>query len=225
MAGYILTLTVILRLALPWLSDLPTVRELMPVPPASLYPMIIAFIAVFNGALLGGTLSGFALLDEREDGTMTALLVTPLPAQAYLTYRATMPAILAFAVLVVQLSILNGLAPLAWWQILVVAAAGATTAPLTSLFFAGFAENKVQGFALVKFTGIGGFIIGASWFVAAPVQYLFGIFPPFWFARAYWMLLEGTAGWWVALLIGLVLHGLVGYALMRRFTRSLHAGA
>lgn len=225
MTVYILALTAGLRIGLPLLEGVPAVQDIMPLPLQSLYPLFVAFIAVFNGALLGGTLSGFVLLDEREDGTMTALLVTPLSSSAYLSYRAATPAIVAFVVLTLQLALLNGLAPLAWWQLIIVAAGGSITASLTALFFAAFAENKIQGFALIKFTGIGGFIVAASWFVAEPLQYLFGLFPPFWLSKAYWMMLEHDARWWAVLLIGLTLHAVFLAGLMRRFKRDLHRTA
>ncbi|NBC30352.1 MAG: hypothetical protein GVY29_10220 [Spirochaetes bacterium] len=148
-----------------------------------------------------------------------------MPSSPYLAYRVATPAIAAFGVVMLQLVILNGLAPPAWWQLILVALGGAATAPLTTMFFAAFAENKVQGFALIKFSGIGGFIIGASWFVAEPLQYLFGLFPPFWLSKAYWMLLADRNGWWLAALAGLVLHGILTALLMRRFARAASNGA
>ena len=38
-----------------------------------------------------GTVVGFLLLDQRDDQTMTALLVTPLSLGDYLRYRMTLP--------------------------------------------------------------------------------------------------------------------------------------
>lgn len=38
-----------------------------------------------------GVVTGFLLLDERDDRTLTALQVTPLPLRAYIFYRVTVP--------------------------------------------------------------------------------------------------------------------------------------
>lgn len=45
---------------------------------ADFYPMIVAFMVIFTGALLAGTIFGFMLLDEKEDNTIKAMLVTPV---------------------------------------------------------------------------------------------------------------------------------------------------
>lgn len=225
MGGYIIGLTVVLRFALPWLNTTLAERELLPVALETLYPMLIAFIALFNGALLGGTITGFLLLDEREDNTIRAMLVTPLPVTTYLTYRALLPTAIGFALVTAQLVLLNNLVPLPPGQILLLALGASLTAPIAALFFATFAENKVQGFALLKFTGIGGFIIGAGWFVAEPLQWLFGLFPPFWVSKAYWLALDGRDLWWAALVVGVVLQILLVVGLLRRFNRVIYRGA
>ena len=48
------------------------------------YPLITAYFAVLFAPLLVGMLVGFVLLDERDDETLKALLVTPLPFEQYL---------------------------------------------------------------------------------------------------------------------------------------------
>jgi len=104
-------------------------------------------------------------------------------------------------------------------HLLLIAAGAALAGPIASLFYAIFAENKVQGFAMAKFVGIAGWVILVGWFVAEPWQWLFGLFPPFLISKAYWMVLDGDGLWWVSLLAGIVLQAGLIALLIRRFTR------
>ncbi len=115
------------------------------------------------------------------------------------------------------LSINQALLPL--WQMILIAAGGALTAPIVSLFLATFAENKVQGFAYSKFGGVSGWTIMIGFFVAEPFQWLIGLYPPFWISKAYWMALEGTELWWAALLVGIVSQAGLIALLVKRFVK------
>lgn len=223
---FVLYVAVALRFGLPWLNDYLLEKNVLNETTfitslTEIYPMLVAYMAIFLGGTLVGTIFGFMLLDEKDDNTITAMLITPVTMNQYLLYRVGMPAILAYVVIVFQVLFINqAMIPL--WQLLLIATGGALTAPITSLFFATFAENKVQGFALSKFTGVAGWTIMIGWFVAVPMQLLIGIFPPFWISKAYWMILEGNDLWWMALIIGIITQiGLI-VLLMRRFTTSAY---
>ena len=63
-----------------------------------------------------------------------------------------------------------------------------------------------------KFVGLAGWVILGAWFVDIPWQWLFGLFPPYWVTKAYWMVLDGNSWWWVALVVGIVTQiGLIGW--------------
>jgi fluoroquinolone transport system permease protein len=51
---------------------------------------------------------------------------------------------------------------------------------------------------------------------------LIGIFPPWWISKAYWMALEGRSGWWVALILGIVLQIVLINWLIQRFNRVIY---
>lgn len=185
---------------------------------SAIYPMLVAYMALYTGGLLVGTVFGFMLLDEKDDNTLKAILVTPVPLNHYVLYRVGLPAVLAFVIILGMVLLINqALLPL--WQLLPIIAGASLTAPIVSLFFATFAENKVQGFAYSKFAGISGWTIMIGWFVAEPLQLLIGIYPPFWISKAYWLAFAGNNLWWLALLIGIVSQlGLI-YLLVHRFNK------
>ena len=211
MSGYILAITVIVRFALP-VIDLSIEMEL-----SHFYPAAVAFIAVFNGGLLGGTIVGFILLEERENDTIRPLLVSPVPIDHYLNYRIAVPGVVGFFLVAVQLIVLRDLAAVPFYDVIPIAFGAAFTASLVTLAFGTVAQNRIQGFALLKFLGVGGFIVAGAWFVPEPWQYAVGVFPPYWVGKSYWLALEGSTYWW-ALIPGIGLHLVFIGALKRAFT-------
>ena len=226
MFSFAVIIAVVLRFGLPWLDGqltengvLPNATIAMTLP--DIYPMIVAYMAIYTGALLVGTVFGFVLLDEKDNYTIRAMLVTPVPLNQYVMYRVGGPVILAFVIILgMALFINQALLPL--WQMILISAGGALTAPIVSLFFATVAENKVQGFAYSKFGGISGWTILIGWFVPEPWQWLIGIFPPWWISKAYWLALDGSHWWWVAFIIGVVLQIALIRWLIQRFNAVVY---
>ena len=192
--------------------------ETIPISLSDVYPMLVAYMALYTGALLVGTVFGFVLLDEKDQHTLKAMLVTPVPLSKYVAYRVGMSAVFAFVIVLGMVLIINqALLPL--WQMILFSAAGALAAPIITLFFAVLAENKVQGFAYSKFGGISGWFSLIGWCIPQPWQWSCGVFSPFWVAKAYWLALDGSSWWWVVLLVGIVLElALIGWFL-RRFNK------
>ena len=120
-----------------------------------------------------GTVVGFLLLDQRDDQTFTALMVTPLSLGDYLRYRLSGLMLLSamFGALMVPLA---GLTETTALQVVVSAMTAAPLAPIYALFLGTFAANKVQGFALAKAVGVVLVPCIVSYFVTGPWQNAFG---------------------------------------------------
>ncbi|GAB5519120.1 MAG: hypothetical protein RhofKO_13710 [Rhodothermales bacterium] len=222
MIGLVLYLTLVLRFGLPWLDAYLLDNDILPTAAfpytlADLYPMLVGFMVLFQGSMIAGTIAGFMLIDEKDERTLTAILVTPVPFRHYVWYRVGVPSILA-VVLVVGMMLIVNLAVPPMGQLLLLAVGAAFTGPLTTLFYGIAAGNKIQGFAMSKFVGVSGWIILGAWFVEAPWQWLFGVFPPFWICKAYWMALDGHALWWLALLAGIITQFGLLMLMVKRFT-------
>ena len=216
-------IAIVLRVGLPWMNNYLAETGILPggsitISLTDVYPMLVAYMALYTGALMVGTVFGFVLLDEKDQNTLRAMLVTPVPLNKYVLYRVGAPAILAFILIVVMVLIIDQ-AMLPLWQMILFAAAGSLTAPIASLFYAVFAENKVQGFAYSKFGGIFGMFIMFGWFIPEPWQWLLGVFPPFWVSKAYWLALAGSSWWWLVLIVGILVQlGAIGW-FMQRFNK------
>jgi fluoroquinolone transport system permease protein len=219
--AFVVVLGIVGRWVLPAIDASLAERGIMPgedvhIRFSDTFPALVTFIALWQGALMPGTVFGFLLLDEKEDDTLTAMRVSPVPIERYLQYRVALPAVLAFLFCLGLVPVI-GHATVPLWQLLPVAAVAAITAPLTTLLLAAFAQDKVQGLAFTKFAGVGGLTILVGWFVAEPWQWLLGVFPPFLVCKAYWMLLQGRALAWAVLAVAAVIEVALLVALVRRF--------
>ena len=186
---------------------------------SDLYPMFVTYMGMYTvGSLLVGTVFGFLLLDEKDFNTIKAVIVTPLPMRQYLLYRIGVPIILSFFVILFTVYFFNQ-ALLPFWLLLPISIAASLSTALFVLFYAVFAENKVQGFAYSKFGGLAGATLLISWFIPQPWQWLFGLFPPFWIGKSYWMAYDGNGLWWLVLLVGIAYHIVMIRWLVQRFIK------
>lgn len=210
--------TLVVRWGLPplqkWLSTEYSF-DLMPY-----YPLLASFTAIFTPALFGMVI-GFLLLDERDDGTLIALQVTPLAMASYTTYRIAMPVALSvfYTVLIFPLTLLN---TLGYADLILVSLAAAPMAPAFALFLASFSKNKVQGFALMKGSGFLFFGPLLAFFVEEPLQFLFGLIPTYWSIKLYIEMNAGGDRAVIFFAIGLIYFALLIWVLMKRFNKMLH---
>lgn len=182
------------------------------------YPLITSFLLLFAAGMVGAVV-GFLLLDQRDDQTITALLVTPLSLSDYLRYRMVVLLVLSVALSCVTVP-LAGLVRTTWPQLLVSSVVAAPLAPIYALFLGSFAGNKVQGFALVKVAGIAVVPSVVAYFVTGPWQNAFGVVPHYWPMKVFW-LFDAGAGWTAPAYaaIGLAWQGALLVLLARRFSR------
>jgi fluoroquinolone transport system permease protein len=184
------------------------------------YGLLMSFFLMMPPALVG-MIVGFLLLDERDDRTLAALLVTPMPLSTYLWYRVTTPLVVGILATLACYPI-AGLATIAIADLAVIAGLASLTGPITALFLVSFAENKVAGFALVKIINLVNVLPIAAYFLDLPWQLVGGIVPGFWPMKMLWL---ATAGedYLAYGLGGLVVNIVVLWLLLVRF--KARAGA
>lgn len=129
--------------------------------------------------MMFGFVIGLMLLDERDDGVLTAVSLTPVGKTGFLGYRMATPAVWSgvAAVIVVMLA---GLASFAPWRMALLALLAGLQAPMLALFLGAFAADKVRGMALGK---VGSVLIGVGALAVlapAPWRWLAAPSPHFW---------------------------------------------
>jgi hypothetical protein len=134
-------------------------------------------IALVVPAALIGWVTGFLLLEDRDEGTLLALDVTPIGKSGFLAYRVTITAILGAAItLYAWPLILPAAAPAV---ALALAALVALNAVAAAVVLAALARNKVEGLALTKLTNLLS-IVPLLAAIPSPLRHLSGFLPTYW---------------------------------------------
>lgn len=132
--------------------------------------------------LLLGMITGYLMLDERDEQLIQLFAVTPLRKSGYLAVRLAAPAMLT-AVFSLFVAIVSDLVPPAWDRLIPAIVLLAMEGPMLALFLGAYAANKVEGLALSKGAGV---LIAAPlavWFLPAPGQFAAAVLPTFWTAK------------------------------------------
>lgn len=207
------------RYVVPWMRDgllAQTGFDLAPY-----YILLVSYGFVIGVPTLFGVVIGFLLLDERDEQTLTALQVTPLTMGGYLAYRVLLPVALSVALVLITYP-LAGMVPMPPQHVLLVSLLAAPMAPIFALFLAAVAQNKVQGFAIMKGSGSVLILPLAAYFFEGAWTYLLGIIPTFWPLKLFWLLAAGESGAWFFFAAGTVVQALMLAGLAFRFNRVMH---
>lgn len=181
------------------------------------YSFIISFLTMLAPMMIG-TLVGFIILDERDEGLLTYFVVTPLSRKGYLMYRMINPIVLSFIFSTIVLNYV-GLLELNTFELLPVIIMSALQGPMMALFLGTFANNKVEGIALSKALGLLYMIPAVLIFVGGRWELISYIFPPYWSIKAFIATVEmGQA--FKYLVVGTGIHFLYLIYLYNRFNNK-----
>ena len=187
------------------------------------YPLILTAFLLLTSIIIVGGLAAFLVLDEVDAGTLAALRVTPVPLSTFFAYRAATVMVVTTVYVIVTMSFSGILEPGIVPALIPIGLLSGLTAVVTLLLIVAVANNKIQGLAMVRALGM--LIAGLPclpWFIDSGWNLAFGVLPPYWAAKAFWVAsAHGT--WWPYVLAGVVYNVAVAWPLFRRF-RAKHAG-
>jgi fluoroquinolone transport system permease protein len=159
---------------------------------AAYAPELLA-VFLFTPAGTLGFAAGFFMLEDREQGVLRALRATPLTGRGYLAYRGAVFLGLAFVSTLVMVPLVDlGTLPLVPY--LAIAVVVSLHTAVAGLLMASVAANTVEGVGVSKLLGF--LIIApvvAIALVTEPLQFLAGVLPPYWAAKATVAVLDGAA--------------------------------
>lgn len=173
-------------------------------------------VALCLPAFLVGWVAGFLFLEDRDDGPLLAVDVTPVGKAGYVAYRVGFAGLLIAAItLPATIALQPAVNPaLAILIAVLVAIEGVPAA----VVLPALARNKVEGLALTKLTNLFALmpllaIIPSGW------RYLAGILPTFWIGEL--LGLSGEAGLplVISAAIALAVHLIVAVGLFRLMSR------
>jgi fluoroquinolone transport system permease protein len=158
---------------------------------------------------------GFLLIDERDEGTLAALQVTPLSLSRFYYHRVVMVMLVSTVIEVIAFYLIGAIR-LTFPLLLVSALAASPLAAICGLAFARFAENKIQGFGGVKIVSVMMFLPVAASLFGSPWNLLIGVFfPPSWSFSGFVMLASDEAIGLLWLALGMAAQGAIVLVLLR----------
>lgn len=181
------------------------------------YPLVLTGFLLLTSIIVPGGLAAFLILDEIDAGTLSALRVTPVPLSTFFGYRAATVIVVTAVYVVATMSFSGILAPGLIPALIPIGILAGLSGVVTLLLIVSLASNKIQGLAMLRALGM--LIAGLPclpWFIDSAWGLAFGVLPPYWAAKAFWI--AGAHGtWWPYLLGGVVYNLAVAWLLFRRF--------
>jgi fluoroquinolone transport system permease protein len=145
----------------------------------------VPFALLLPGFLIGWV-TGFLLIEDRDDGPLLALDVTPVGKEGFLTYRLAVSGALVAVITAIALQLLPVSATI--WLKLLVLVTIPLDAALSAIVLLALSRNKVEGLALTKLINLAAFIPFAA-VIPSPFRLAAGIVPTYWLGE-----LLGLAG-------------------------------
>lgn len=181
------------------------------------HPLILTAFLLLTSIIVAGALAAFLVLDEVDAGTLLALRVTPVSMGSFFGYRAATVITVTTVYVMTTLWFSGILRPGLLPALFPIGVLAGLSAIVTLLLIVAMAGNKIQGLAAVR--GLGMLIAGLPclpWFIDSSWNLAFGVLPPYWAAKAFWVA-HADGMWWPYLVAGVAYNALVAWLLFRRF--------
>lgn len=191
-----------LKLLIPLAADFALVKFGADI--SGYYPLILIYMSLLPSMLFGMVI-GFIILDERDEDIISYIAVTPVGRKGYFLYKIIASFTVSFLFFFI-IMYTTGLSNIPFGYSIALAFMAALEAPFASFFLASFAENKVEGLALSKILGIMYVSPFAAYFVKSDLQFIAGILPPFWIAKAFFEIPFSIYNYSLYILIGIFIH-------------------
>ncbi|MBF8982043.1 ABC transporter permease [Lutibacter sp. B2] len=183
MVFYPVLFGIIGRFIIPWIADASGFN-------INMFTDLILVILTLMTPQIYGALIGFSILDDRDDHILTAIKVTPLGIHKFLSFRLITVFILSFCACAYVMWF-SDIGNLTFYNILSISFLASLAAPMTGLFINILSKNKIEGFAVMKGTGIILIFPIIALFFIDKKELFFSFAPGFWSAKAISSLIHG----------------------------------
>jgi ABC-2 type transport system permease protein len=146
-----------------------------------LIPIIVFYALVIAGLFVPGA----NLVEEKEQGTLMAMLVTPVKTPEVLLAKWLYGVVLASVMATVSLA-LNGVFGANWAEVIVVVLVAAMLSAVLGVIVGVAAKDSAMMFAIVKGTGIFLFMPTAFYLFPDWPQWIAKLFPLYWIIEPIW---------------------------------------
>ena len=151
--------------------------------PQSIWDAITAMMLIIVTGYVFGALIAFTLLDDKDDKVLMSLKITPISVKQYVLVKILVGMVFGFIATLILLLATDFLPNSNFFVIIAVALLGAIQVPSVALIVNSFSDNKVEGFVIMKLSGMVILFPVIGFLVTGWVQYFLGIAPGYWAGR------------------------------------------
>lgn len=184
---------------------------------------IVVLVLILMTAFIYGAITGFTLLDDQDDQVLFSLRITPIKVSNYIIIKLVTSYIFGFfATLILILT--TGFLDAGVFEIIQITLLSSLTAPLIALLVNAFSSNKVEGFVVMKSSGIILLVPIAAIFITNWTEVFLAIIPGFFVARIISMsLIPGVYLFdaYVYFISGLFVNAFFLYLLYKKYTKRI----
>jgi fluoroquinolone transport system permease protein len=172
-ALYPLILGVVAWFLVPYLEDQGSV----------IAAQITVLVFILMTGFVYGAITGFSLLDDQDDNVIMSLRITPVSVRTYLAIKLFVSYLSAIVATAAVIIVTDFLPDSGAGHLLMIILLSSLQAPFIALMINAFSRNKVEGFVIMKTTGILLLVPIASLFLSDWKELLLSVIPGFWPAR------------------------------------------
>jgi len=186
------------------------------------YPAILAFFILANPYIYGA-LAALMLLDEREENVIQAIRVTPFTLGRYMVTKVVFFVIVSVVSGMVITEIV-GLVELTLVESFIINGLLSLAAPFNMILINSFAKNRVEGFAVIKGTGIMIMLPLVAFYIPESYNLIAGVVPGYWPAMAIRSIAESGFGimpYWGYSLVGFAYITILIKLLNHKFEKNI----
>lgn len=187
---------------------------------------IVTIVFILMNGFLYGAVVGFTLLDDQDDKVLLSLKITPIKVRQYIIIKLSISYIFGLITTFLLIITTGFLSTSNFLDILFILILAPMQAPILALIINSFATNKIEGFVVMKMSGIILIAPIAALFVSNWTELLLGFLPGFWPIRIASMQLLPTVFFinisWVYFIIGVVVNTLFILGLFKIYSKRVN---
>lgn len=185
---------------------------------------MVTMMLIIMTSYIYGAVTGFTLLDDKDDKVLMSLKITPINTRMYVFVKLLIGYLFGFIatiIVVLATGFLDGSTTL---YIILIAAVSSLQAPFLALVVNSFAQNKVEGFVIMKGTGIILILPAVAFWITDWKEFFLIIAPGFWPARMIQMemmpFLEYNFTFILYFILGLLYNFILAFGLFKLYTKK-----
>lgn len=178
------------------------------------YPLLIGVFLMLV-PLLTGCMTGFVLLEDKDEKMLMYYAITPLGREGYLKYRIISP-MLVSTILSFFLVYFSNMISISFIKLVPIIFMASLEAVMIALFLGAFGENRVDGLAMTKALGVLIVVPVVDKLVDFKFNWILGIFPTYWVPKA--VEVSNTASnFLLVVILGFLVHIIYAFLLYKKF--------